>query len=419
MFKSTKNHFIIVHALISLVLVSIPLVSHANNVDKLSIGGFVSQGVVNTTDNQFFDETDDTSFNMTEASLQANYQLSSNVKISGQVMYRNWGKIESSVLDYLMIDYSFLSTDNTNMGLRLGRIKNDFGLYNLTRDIPSARPSIFLPQSIYLDILRDTITASDGFSLYANHRFSTGNLSWHFTYGLYNVTDDLIVSILGPTIKGEFSVPEHTRYLKFTWEPPQGDWLIALGYSDPSASFEQALASTDQIGVTPGQFNYESYLLSYQYFAESWDFSLEYERKKTDSSGFDLYLPNVPEQFQPDFPPLFKLKNVSDAFYGQWRYLISNELTFMLRYGSFVSDNNDKNGEKFAAASAINAPAFSRYTKTFTTGLNWQISENWRIDVEAHYFEGTGVISPLVKVDTSQNTSKYWQLFAIQASYSF
>lgn len=423
MYRLTNTIHLLARLMLGMILVllfvSISPISSASEIEKFSMGGFISQGVVHTSDNQFFDKKDDTSFNMTEASLQANYQLSSNIQISGQVMYRNWGKIENSTLDYLMVDYRFLASDTSNMGIRLGRIKNDFGLYNLTRDIPSARPSIFLPQSIYLDILRDTITSADGISLYANHRFSAGNLSWSAMYGRFNVTDDLIESMLGTSIKGKFSVQEYTRYFKFTWEPIQGDWLISFGYNDPVSNFEPQLSPSDKFAISKGKFKYESFLLSYQYFAENWDFSIEYERKITDATGFDFYIPNVPEELQPEFPPLFKLHNVKDAFYGQWRYLLSDKLTFLLRYSEFVADNDDKNGKKFAVSSIAKMPAFSRYSHTITTGVNWQITDHWRIDFEGHYFEGIGVISPLVKVDSSQNTSKYWQLFAIQASYSF
>lgn len=419
MFKLIKNNQLFFRIILVLICFPSSQALSANEVDKFSIGGFVSQGVVNTSGNQFFDKENDTSFNMTEASLQANYQLSSNIHISGQVMYRNWGKIESSSLDYLMADYHVLATDASNMGLRFGRIKNDFGLYNLTRDIPSARPSIFLPQSIYSDIFRDTITSSDGVSLYANHHFSTGNLSWYVTYGHYPVSDDLAESLLGNSIKGELSAPDYTRYVKFTWESIKGDWLISLGYNDPSARFEQKLEPTDALAVSKGKFTYESFLLSYQYFAENWDFSVEYERKNIDAKGFDLYIPNVPDEFQPDFPPLFKMHTVNDAFYGQWRYLLSDKLTFMLRYGKFITDIDDRKGKKFAASSITNTPAFSRFSNSFTSGISWQMSDHWRVDLEGHFFEGTAMISPLVKMDNSQNRNKNWQLWALQASYSF
>lgn len=419
MYKFTKINSLFICILLSLILLCTPQVISANEADKFSIGGFVSQGVVHTSDNRFFDKKDDTSFNMTEASLQANYQLSSNIRISGQVMYRNWGKLENSTLDYLMVDYHFLATNTSNMGIRLGRIKNDFGLYNLTRNIPSARPSIFLPQSIYSDIFRDTVISSDGVSLYANHHFSTGNLSWHFTYGKYPVSDDLFESILGDSIKGEFSAPHYTRYVKFTWEPTNGDWLISLGYSDPLARFEQKLEPSDIFGVSEGEFTYESLLLSYQYFTENWDFSTEYERKYIDGKGFELYIPNIPDEFQPDFPPLFKPRYVNDTFYAQWRYLLSDKLTLMLRYGKIITDNNDRKGKEFAASSSANIPAFSQFTNNFTSGVSWQISDNWRVDIEGHYFEGTAVISPMVKTDTNQNSNKYWQLWTLQASYSF
>jgi hypothetical protein len=43
-------------------------------------------------------------------------------------------------LDYALVDLTLAETDSHSLGLRLGRLKNPFGLYNETRDVPLYPP---------------------------------------------------------------------------------------------------------------------------------------------------------------------------------------------------------------------------------------------------------------------------------------
>ena len=81
-------------------------------------------------------------------------------------------------LDYGFMDYTYFSGETSQLGIRLGRMKNPLGFYNDTRDVPFTRPSILLPQSIYFDRTRKLAIAADGVHLYGEYRSDLGDISF-------------------------------------------------------------------------------------------------------------------------------------------------------------------------------------------------------------------------------------------------
>lgn len=383
---------------------------------KIDLGGFVSQGLVHTTANTFFDSKDETSYKMTEIGLQASYVTQENFRLSGQAIYRNWGDIESTYLDYLFIDYGLYSRPTVNLSLRLGRIKSDYGLYNATRDIPSARPSIFLPQSVYLDILRNSSTSYDGVSFYGNTLAQYGTWNWAASYGINPVDDALTESIFGGALQGDFDTHKSTK-LNVSWESSNGNWLLGLGFEDQQVDFEPVNAPNAPIIVSPGFIEYERYIFSSQYFAPNWDLTLEYIYLDSSTAGFEFFAPNLPVELQPQPQDFVQSTNVSDGGYVQYRYLLSEQLTLLLRYDVFFRDTDNRSGE-ITDAGGIIGQDFGAFAKDLTGGIKWQINERWIVQAEAHFVEGTGYISPWVDVIPTVE-DKYWEMFALQASYSF
>lgn len=388
-----------------------------NDLDVLSFAGFASQGITYTSDNQFFDEKDKISLNMTTLGLQANYLFNDQIRLSAQAMYRNWGKIDSTRFDFFMADYQFINQPYFNLGIRMGRIKSDLAIFNSTRDIPSARPSIFLPQSVYQDILRDTTTSYDGLSLYGNQVFKLGRLNWSIAYGRYPVSDDLSESILGKELSGDISTDSNFQ-LMTSWESLQGNWTLSLGYENPKANLSPLNKNNAAIAISPGNIEFERYIFSHQYFTEFWDLTFEYMYQHTTISGFQLFTPSLPEGF-----PQTEIENVSTdnlvnvGFYGQWSYLLTENLTFFFRYGRYFTDIDDKDGSNFQQESGM--PSFSRYSHDLSSGIKWKILPKWQINFEGHFMEGTAAISPTIKLDHSANDEKNWQLWSLQVSYSF
>ncbi len=76
-------------------------------------------------------------------------------------------------------DYRF----SDNMGLRLGRVKVPFGLYNKYRDIDMLRTTVLLPATVYMEDYRQFITAFNGGSIYGNIPLHKGDIELELAFG--------------------------------------------------------------------------------------------------------------------------------------------------------------------------------------------------------------------------------------------
>ena len=149
---------------------------------NLQIHGFASQGWLKSTDNNVFGQSSSSSgsFDFREIGLNASMRPLSNLQFSVQGLSRTAGEGSPGNirLDYGFIDYTFSNQENSQFGIRLGRMKNPLGFYNDTRDVPFTRPSILLPQSIYFDRTRKLAIAADGAHLYGEYRSDYGDVSF-------------------------------------------------------------------------------------------------------------------------------------------------------------------------------------------------------------------------------------------------
>ena len=163
--------------------------------------GFFSQSLSHTSDNNFGGQSDDSvAADMREIGGNLSWRPSPDWLLSGQVVARWAGESDTGDLrlDYGFVDRTLLSNVDTSVGLRLGKIKNPYGFYNTTRDVARTRPGIIMPQSIYLDRVRNFFLAAPGIGFYGNHEGKDGSLSWQISALQPEVDDpDLTFFMLG------------------------------------------------------------------------------------------------------------------------------------------------------------------------------------------------------------------------------
>ncbi|HOP16792.1 MAG TPA: hypothetical protein PLX99_09285, partial [Gammaproteobacteria bacterium] len=126
--------------------------------------GFATQGYIKTSANSFFGDSEDGSFEFTELGVNASMDATENIRLSGQLLSRSAGEMYSGTpsIDFALADYTVRSTENDNIGVMVGRIKNPLGLFNETRDVAFTRPGFLVPQVVYYDKVRNLILSADG-----------------------------------------------------------------------------------------------------------------------------------------------------------------------------------------------------------------------------------------------------------------
>ena len=210
---------------ISTLVLVVPVMSQSFS-NKVVIHGYISQGYMKSTHNNYLIPTKDGSYEFNEAAVNFTTHVADNLRMGLQFFSRDYGKEGNNdvLLDWAYADYLWKDA----LGIRLGKIKIPVGFYNQIRDIDLLRTSILLPQGVYEEGMRDFLLAHQGASLYGNipllyagsfdYEVIGGSLSipdprtgfWRFVFLdlLDNVTqfypDGTVGSVRDPSVTGKY-----------------------------------------------------------------------------------------------------------------------------------------------------------------------------------------------------------------------
>jgi hypothetical protein len=132
---------------------------------QLQIHGFASQGFSYSDNNNYLTmQTSSVSFAFTDAGLNVSTSLTDKLRVGAQTYVREIGLLGRGhvTLDWASADYRFTDW----LGIRAGKVKTVFGLYDDTQDAESVHTWALLPQSIYPLDLRSNSLAHVGADLY-------------------------------------------------------------------------------------------------------------------------------------------------------------------------------------------------------------------------------------------------------------
>jgi len=366
--------------------------------------GFAAQGIIDVDGSDFVNDDGALSSELTEFGINGSYQLSSDFRLAGQIVYLNGGnRYEEGVrVDYALLDWSAYESKNWQVNLYLGRFKNNHWLYSSSRDIPFARPSIIIPQSVYFDGFRDIAVGGDGAAIKISRSDdSYGNFDFNFSYGTSPISDKQAEIILSTFAQGSVKQDSDVQ-ASFYWQPAFSSWRFGVSYLDSTFSYR---ANDNGDLFFDSDFSFQFYTLNALYEGENWEFSGEIYQEHFNTTGF--------------YYPLYVNTPVGEGMYVQSRYKINNDLTLLARYENFYSDRDDKEGKQLEQDTGGLVPAYFGYHNDSTLGLSYDFSSNFRLRLEYHWFQGAGRLTPVVLPNPRVNSSENWQLWAMQLMYWF
>ena len=184
---------------------------------SVEVHGFVSPGFIFTTGNNYLARSKKSgSFEFSEVGLNFTVQLTDKLRTGLQLFSRDLGPTGnySPRADWYYLDYRVEDW----FGIRAGRVKIPFGLYNDSSDIDAARVPILLPQSIYHASSRDFLLAQTGLEVYG--RVRTRELG-ALEYRIYGGT--IFIPVGGQTTIRSPVLELHVPYVvgqRLMWETP-------------------------------------------------------------------------------------------------------------------------------------------------------------------------------------------------------
>ncbi len=375
--------------------------------DSMQVHGFATQGYLNSTGNNnvFGNSNQDSgTFGFREVGLNASVQLRPNLLISAQGLHRHAGVGSQDIrLDYGLVDYKAYSGENSQFGIRLGRIKNPLGFYNETRDVAFTRPSIMLPQSIYFDRTRNLAMAADGGHVYGETRTSKGDFFYQFGVVMPYVSGATTeAAVFGADRPGHLT--SHVSYIgRGIYEYDGGRVRLGVSGAQTNVGYNRGADS-----LLSGQVQFTPIIFSAQYNAERWSLTSEYAIRHTVLNNFGA-LPNS--------------ATTGESYYFQGIYRFTPRWEGVIRYDALYSDRDDRHGNAWAAARPPGVrDSHSRFAKDITSGVRWNVTPSFMLAAEHHYVNGTAWLAPLDNPGASSpagNHSQHWHLFAVQGSFRF
>jgi hypothetical protein len=386
----------------------------------VDIHGFISQGYLNTTDNYFYGDTLGGSIEFSEFGINFSKDLPDSLRVGLQVLARDFGTNGGNELtvDWALGDYRL----NRWLGLRAGKIKAPKGFYNETRDVDMLRTTIFLPQSVYSEILRDMDLGLLGAGIYGAIDLEAGGwFSYQLIYGTQDVPANESVSqaLQGTTayttpVENESIDVEKKFVFGLVWEPPLGGLRFGVTY-DNSVILITAVAQETVPGVFDGgdiilaDFDkYENTVISAEYAIAGLTLMGEYIRTKKD------YLITFSGEFHEGG------ETTADGWYLGASYQLADWVHLGGYYSESYNNTDDRKG------GTLNRPgndiAHRAYFKDSCLTTSFIVSPYWVIKLEGHLFKGTHRIGALDQVPDAEGNvfaSEDWSLFAAKVTFSF
>jgi hypothetical protein len=335
---------------------------------SVDIHGFVSQGFIKTTANDYLTESKRGAFDFTEVGINFTSALSDRLRIGLQLFAHDLGPLGNykPQFDWYYLDYRFLD----ELGIRVGRTKLPFGLYNETNDIDAARVPILLPQSVYPVQNRDFLLAQNGGEVYGTLPIgAAGNLE----YRLYGGT--IFLDVSDNEEVNSFEVP----YLfggRLMWMPPldglQAGGSVQALRLDLNIDLEpEQVQQLEAIGAAPPGFDGT---VTAEVPALLWVASIEY-------SAHELLLAAEYSRWRSEvestLPILFpEEETISERYYVMASYRVAPWFTPGVYYSVLYPNIDDRSGRDMKQ-------------HDLALSFRYDLNEHWLFKIEGHYMHGT------------------------------
>jgi hypothetical protein len=385
-------------SLVALAIAAEPRSAHAAEGDEaaqdeaaqsLELHGFASQGFFFSVGNEYIArESTQGSFEFTELGLNVTKQLTETLQFGAQLIAQDLGPSGNMAprVDWFYVDYRFRDW----LGLRFGRLKLPYGLYNEIQDVDVARVPVLLPESVYPHQGREILFAHTGLELSGfvrsprlgalDYRAYAGTIFW----------DDATVVPIGTPIEIDFLV----RYVaggRVLWDTPLEG--LRLG-----GSFEALRAKpTAYVQGLPAPIGLDNksylWLISAEYAARELMLTAEYGRGHT-----------VQDSDTPEVQP--RIEQSDERLYVMANYRVAPWLQPGAYYGLLFPDTSNRQG-----------PDQVQHDVALT--LRFDINEHWLVKTEGHYMYGTAGLNNPLLVATVTGAEPHWATFFLKSTAYF
>jgi hypothetical protein len=384
-------------SLVVLAVLSAPAAAAAADIPvggdaTVEVHGFVSPGFIVTTDNNYLAKSKRGSFEFNEVGINFTAPLTDKLRAGVQLFARDLGRIGNYTpkADWFYLDYKV----EDYFGLRAGRVKIPFGLYNDTSDIDVARVPVLLPQSIYSATSRDFLLAQTGAEIYG--RIGMRALG-AFEYRIYTGTIflDAGEQTSLTTQVTDLDVP-YVAGQRLMWETPLEG--LRVGGSLESLRLDATFSLPAQPGQPPKPIGIgvpvTLWLASAEYVSENLLLAAEYSR----------WVVRL-ETTEPTVYP--SAQSVSERGYAMASYRVAPWLWPGAYYSLLFPDIHNREGR-------------ANVQHDIAGTLRFDVNRHWLVKLEGHFMSGTaGLTADLNDGKQPSQLAKNWGAFLVKTTAYF
>lgn len=222
-----------------LALAAAQITSAAVTWQNIQFGGFLSQGYLDSTNNNYPVDTKGGTFDFREYALNASKTFGTHFRLAAQVYGEKFGKYgdDRPILDWAVADYNF----RPEFGIQVGKLKYPRSLYSDVLDLDVVRPFVLLPQSFYDTRLRDFQASFNGAMFYGSVGVGKSTFDYKVFYGKIPLRNDSGVADYFNTTSLYANPPGATvvklqdvRGAALMWNTPINGLRIGTTYSSVS-----------------------------------------------------------------------------------------------------------------------------------------------------------------------------------------
>jgi hypothetical protein len=369
---------------------------------NIDVHAFVSQGFILSSDNNYLARSRRGSFEFTEVGLNLTKSISDDLSVGMQLFMRDLGPIGNykPQFDWFYLDYHFRDW----LGLRAGRTKVPFGLYNEQSDIDSARVPVLLPQSIYSTTSRDFLLAQTGFEAYGYVPLAAAGALDYRLYGGTIFIDQTSFMTVGATVAG-LDVP-YLAGTRVLWRTPL-DGLSVGGTAQLlrlDIDFKLDPGYLDQLKQQGAVSANASDRFKYRLPAFLWVASLEY-------AAHDVQLAAEYSRQRYDYKTRPQLVPDGNLTSTRWYVMGSFHATPWFSPGAYYSVWN--NG-------VAGPDTRDKYQQDVAVTTRYDLTQNWLLKLEGHYMRGTAGLNSALNSNFQLSTLKReWGVFMVKTTAYF
>lgn len=344
---------------------------------------YFAQGYVNSNGNQYYGDSRTGSFDYHEAAVNAYASYGDQFRVAGQIFTRDAGANDNDQprIDYLFLDWGSKQL-KSDIGIRIGRVRNPLGVYNDVSDVIFTRPSILMPYSVYLqgNGLRDLLFSSDGAQFY--YRQNVGQAAHHVTLTAGRSRD--LNERTSSNLFGTGDLPGENRlhspvFFQYRNISNYGRRILGVSYFETRLKFH-----SDGLLPADPELNSQLTVLTAQQHFERLSLTAEISHNRLHAGFGDISA------------ELVRQGGYLQAEYrhnARWSSLLRSDIAFDDRSNRAKSRNRD-----------------------LTVGVRWTPDNHWLWAAEWHWIDGTSAIP---RRDNPMGISDHTRILALMGAYRF